>query len=162
MYDPAGKMVFEQTEIENAVLHHFSKIFQGQNHPVFPLLTPDPQHHVELTIHEIDQIMGQNLPTFYPCHFQTHVCTPYSYAELTEALTKLPSGKSSGYDGIPNETLKNTGFSFRLYLQTFLNRILETVVVPQALNLGKCILISKVCIKINYHHFETDHIFSGR
>ena len=157
MYDPEGKMVFEQAEIENAVLHHFSKIFKGQTHPVFPIKTPDAQQQLELSILEIEQIIGHNTPTFAPDHFEKHVCCPYSYTELDEVLKKLPSGKASGYDGIPNETLQSSTVAFKLYLQTFLNKILETGVVPQSLNLGKCMLIPKVRLK--YLSFVSSDLF---
>ena len=37
-----------------------------------------------------------------------------------------------------------TSFSFKQYLMTFLNKVLDDGAVPQELNLGKCMLIYKV------------------
>ena len=141
-YDNSGKMVFEQPEIEEAVLGHFTKIFSGQRHPVFP--TEVPANQVELTLQEIDQILNVNAVSFQPDHFESKVCSPYSFVELDQVLEKLPSGKSSGYDRIPNELLKNSTCAFKQYLIVFLNKIMEDGVVPQNLNLGKCMLIHKV------------------
>ena len=49
-----------------------------------------------------------------------------------------------GYDSIPNELLKNSSFDFKQYLLIFYNKILGDGVVPQALNIGKCMLVYKV------------------
>ena len=72
------------------------------------------------------------------------MCAPYSHDELDRILLDLPKNKSSGYDRIPNELLRNCGVKFRQYLITFLNRIMEDGIVPEDLNKGKCILIHKV------------------
>ena len=45
---------------------------------------------------------------------------------------------------IPNELLKNGSYNFKQFLLVFLNRILEDGAVPEALNIGKCMLIFKV------------------
>ena len=76
--------------------------------------------------------------------FEHEICSPYTFTELADELAALQDSKASGYDGIANELLKNTGFRFRLYLQTFLNRILKDGHVPQDLNIGKCLLVHKV------------------
>ena len=48
--------------------------------------------------------------------------------------------------------LKNSSFGFMQYLLVFLNKILADGVVPQALNLGKCMLIYKV---ISHFHLKS-------
>ena len=63
---------------------------------------------------------------------------------MDEILHDLPNNKASGYDRIPNELLKNSGSKFRMYLLTFLNRILEEGAIPEQLNIGKCMLVHKV------------------
>ena len=135
-------MVFEQSEIEEAVLAHFETIFQGKRVPVYP----DGEVHdqVQLSILELEQVLSQTTPTFKEDQFESKVCSPYTFTELDQTLQKLPPGKSSGYDNIPNELLKNSSFGFKQYLQIFLNRIIEDGEVPEDLNLGKCMLICKV------------------
>ena len=136
-------MVFEQTELEDAVLAHFSTIFQGKRVPVHPV--EETVDQVELTILELDQILSNITPIFKDDNFESKVCSPYSFNELDEALQNLPPGKAAGFDNISNELLKNSSYGSKLYLQTFLNRIIEDGEVPQDLNLGKCMLIYKVC-----------------
>ena len=99
---------------------------------------------VQLTILELDQILDQTTPPVNPDQFESKICTPYTMTDLEETLQNLPNGKASGYDRIPNEMLKHSSFRFKLYLQTFLNRIIEDGEVPPDLNLGKCVLIYKV------------------
>jgi hypothetical protein len=45
---------------------------------------------------------------------------------------------------IPNELLKNGSYNFKQFLLVFLNRIHDDGAVPEALNVGKCMLIFKV------------------
>ena len=142
-YNKTGNMVFDQTEIEEAVLDHFEKIFVGQRIPVFSSSSV-PSTQVELALSEMEQILNMDTPSFEPTMFQEQVCPPYTFTELEAELSKLADGKASGYDQIPNELLKNSGFKFKLYLQTFLNRVIEDGSVPQDLNIGKCMLIYKV------------------
>ena len=142
-YNKTGSMVFDQTEIEEAVLDHFEKIFVGQRVPVFPSSSA-PSNQVELALSEMEQILNKDTPSFVPTMFEEQVCTPYSFTEMEEELDQLADGKASGYDKIPNELLKNTGFKFKLYLQTFLNKVMEDGKVAQDLNIGKCMLIYKV------------------
>ena len=134
-------MVFNQDEVEDAVLANFGTIFKGQRVPVYP--TKDA-NQVELTILELEQILGQTNPSTIPTMFESKICAPYTIADLDATLQNLPNGKASGYDRIPNEMLKNATSRFKLYLQTFLNRIIEDREVPPDLNIGKCMLIYKV------------------
>ena len=142
-YNKSGAMVFEQADIEEAVLDHFEKIFVGQRVPVFPSSSV-PSNQLELALSEMEQILHKDTPSFEPTMFEEQVCPPYTFIEMEAELSKLADGKASGYDKIPNELLKNSGFKFKLYLQTFLNRVMEDGNVPQDLNIGKCMLIYKV------------------
>ena len=136
------KIVFEQSEIEDTILDHFSKIFDGKRQA--SVLPPPERDPVQMAIDEIDQILDKEYHE--STKFESLVCAPYTMLELEQTLCKLPTGKASGYDGIPNELLMNTNFEFRKYLQIFLNRILETGKVPETLNAGKCYLIYKVML----------------
>ena len=142
--DITDQMVFNQDEIEEAILQHFEKIFKGQRVPVYSADTPSSQ--VELSIQELDQIIGQGDPTHIVQHdqYEEAVCSPYSFLELDRILSQLPSGKATGYDKIPNELLKHSSFTFKQYLLIFINRVLADGIVPEELNLGKCMLIFKV------------------
>ena len=140
--DKTGQMVFDQTQIEEVVLDHFGKIFLGKRCPVFPIDSSPDQ--VQLSLLEMDQLLDQGIPSFQPDKFEQKVCSPFTYIELDQTLRKLPSGKASGYDKIPNELLKNSSSKFKQYLLVFLNKILADGVVPQEMNLGKCMLIYKV------------------
>ena len=142
VYDKTGKMVFEQDEIEESVLYHFGKAFAGQTCPVPPVTPPSSQ--VTLSISEMTEIIGKSTETFSPDHFEDRICLPYSFNELDLTLNKLAPNKASGYDRVPNELLKNSSFKFKQYLLMFLNKIIEDGSVPQALNVGKCMLIHKV------------------
>ena len=135
-------MVFEQDEIEEAVLHHFSTIFQGTRVPVSPV--PEEVDQVAMVIREIEQILDSDLPHVGENKYEDQICSPFSFVELEQVLHDLPCNKSSGYDNISNEMLKNSSQTFRLYLQTFLNKIIADGEVPPDLNIGKCILVYKV------------------
>ena len=148
-----GKMVFSQDEIEDAVLAHFGIIFQGQRVPVYPSKAVD---QVELTILELEQILDQPTPPVNSDMFESKICTPYTITDLDVTLQNLPNGKASGYDRIPNEMLKHSSFRFKLYLQTFLNRIIEDGEVPPDLNIGKCVLIYKV-----HQNIKTIYLYPG-
>ena len=135
-------MVFEQSEIESAVLDHFATIFDGGRVPVY--VDQDPVDQVELALLEIDQILS-GMPTDYKeDEFEGLVCSPFSMSELEGRLCDLPKGKAAGVDNIPNELLKHSSQHSKYYLQTLLNRILQDGEVPPDLNKGKCVLIYKV------------------
>ena len=92
----SGKMVFDQDEIEEAVIEHFATVFEGQRAPVHVMEPPNDQ--VDIVLAEIEEILGQSEPSFAPDQFEEEVCKPYSYVELEQILQKLPAGKASGYD----------------------------------------------------------------
>ena len=141
-YDITGKMVFDQAEIEAAVLAHFETIFQGKRSPVF---FPDEQpDQMTLSDIEIQNILNQSSPNIPSTKFEDEVCPPMSFMEFEQILGKLPLGKASGYDQIPNEFLKQASFHFKQYLLAFYNQIITDGKVPESLNIGKCILIYKV------------------
>ena len=139
----AGQMVFSQDEIEEVVLEHFSDIFKAQRVPIFSP-TSDQLSQTDIAINEIEDMLKGASTSFDPNMFGDEVCPPYSFTELEEELSSLPNGKASGYDGVPNELMKNSGYHFRLYLMEFLNKILSDGGVPPDLNIGKCMLIHKV------------------
>jgi hypothetical protein len=142
LQDKDNKMVFNQDELEEVVMHQFSKIFEGKRHPIYPTIHPLDQ--TDISLHEINQILSQSSHTFKSDHFEEQVCPPYTFLELEETLGNLQAGKASGYDRVPNELLKNSSFNFKQYLLIFLNKILDDGSVPQRLNEGKCMLIYKV------------------
>ena len=137
-----GKMIFEQHEVEDAVLYHFGNVFEGTRHPVHS--PPPTLNQEDICIAELDLILGHTTPSINPAQFEDEVCPPYTFLELCQMLQKLPRGKSSGYDRISNELLMNTSLKFRHYILIFLNKIILDGKVPQDLNIGKCMLIYKV------------------
>ena len=145
-YDKAGTMVFEQPAIEEAILDFFEDVFKGQRVPVFPSSTypSSSQSQANQALQDMDVILRNVSPCFIPDKFEDQVCPPFTMFELAEELDHLPDGKASGYDSIPNELLKNSGSSFRSYLHIFLNKVMDEGVVPEDLNLGKCVLVHKV------------------
>ena len=138
-----SKMVFEQSEIEAAVLEHFEVIFKGQRHPVY--VEQAPVDHVQLCIDDIDQLLNNEsgANNYLPDQFEKDVCAPYTYLELDKMLKNLPNGKASGYDKISNEMLKHASTKFKHYILIFLNKIIKTGTIPPDMNIGKCVLIFK-------------------
>ena len=130
-------MVFDQDGIEGVIIDHFKKIFNGQDAPK----TSDTEEI-------IDDNAPEGINAYEADAFEAEVCSPYTVCELDEILDSLPIGKASSTDQIPNELLKHTTSDSRLYLQIFLNKIMEKGEVPEALNQGKCVLIYKVRITI--------------
>ena len=143
-YNDEGKAVFQQDEIEDAVLDHFKNIFAGQRVPVFT--NCEIPNQGELAVEEIEMLLKNSPIDNPPDKFESQVCAPYSFLELTQILAGLKDRKSTGYDMIPNELLKHSSFKYRQYLLIFLNKIISDGVVPEQLNSGKCILIHKVYI----------------
>ena len=135
-------MVFEQHEIEEAVLGHFSSIFEAKRVPVYSSV--GDQDQVQLTIMELEQILSKEGPEYEENQFESKVCPAYTFTELEQILADLPDGKAAGVDNISNELLKHSSFQSKLYLQTFLNKIIHDGEVPVELNQGKCMLIFKV------------------
>ena len=136
------KVVFEQAEIEDAILGHFGEIFKGQRHPVF--LGDDQPDQVSLCMQDLQKILQPGPSSFLPTQFESQVCSPFTFPELEKTLDALPTAKASGYDGIPHEFLKHSGFGFRHYLLLFLNKIIQDGKVPSVMNIGKCMLVHKV------------------
>ena len=141
-----NKMVFEQEDIENAVLDHFTAIFEGKRHPVF--IDKVPVDQVAIALQEIDDILLYESKTFEDKKFEGKVCPPFTFNELDKILNDLPAGKATGYDRVPNELLKNSSFEFKQYLLVFYNKIISDGAVPEHLNRGKCMLIYKVRVEI--------------
>ena len=136
-------MVFEQHQIEEVVLQHFSTIFEGKRHPVF--INKEPLDHNLIALQELDEILKEEASNFTPTQFEEKVCPPFTFTELEQTLGSLPNGKATGYDRVPNEIIKNSSFLFKQYLLVFFNQIISDGSVPESLNQGRCILIYKVC-----------------
>ena len=144
LYDAKGKMEFQQDNIEEAILDHFGKLFEGQRHPIYPTQNPNAHEQTYMAIQDIDAILETSHHVVTPDKHEAMVCRQFSYVELGRSLSELPDGKASGYDNVPNEFLKNSSSKFKHYLLSFLNKILLEGKVPEELNRGKCMLIYKV------------------
>ena len=117
--DRNGAMVFEQEEVEEVVLQHFSTIFDGQRVPVYaPEASPD---QTKAALDEIDEILGQHDSGFAPDHFEKQVCAPYSFVELEQILRELPTGKASGYDRYWYCFIEHSVIIKNLYLESQMN-----------------------------------------
>ena len=125
-------------------MDHFADIFNGQREPPnAPIQNLDESEYNE---HSEDN--GDSEPSLVnskETKYESSVCSPMTMVELESILDKLPNEKSPGYDQVPGEFLKNSGFQFKKYLLSFYNRIIEEGKVPSELNIGKCCLIWKVC-----------------
>ena len=132
-YNSEGKVVFDQDEIEEEVLHHFSNRFQAKRTPVYSINSELEKENSE----DNEEVRNGK-------EHEDDVCSPITITELDLLLEKLPNQKSCGVDLIPNEFLKNCGFAFKQYLLLFYNKIIEEGKVPSQLNIGKCCLIWKV------------------
>ena len=142
-YNKAGNMVFKQDEIEDAIIDHFETIFIGKRIPVFTSPETLP-NQISLSIQDLENILSIGITEIPEDKFEDQVCALFTFTELEQVLSKLPSGKASGYDQIPNEFLKHSSFRLKLYILLLLNKIIKDGRVPEALNLGKCMLIHKV------------------
>ena len=137
-----GQMVFDQADIEEGVLSHFSTIFKGSKIPVQEADINKDQ--VQGTIDDIDQMINDGDSPIKIDEYESTVCAPFTRVELDSILNSLSVGKSPGFDNISNELLKFSDWNFREYLLTFLNQVLKLGKVPKRLNIGKCMLVFKV------------------
>ena len=140
-YDSNGTMVFQQHQIEDAMMEHFSEMFEGSRSPVY--LSPAVPDLVETSISDIDSMLVANNKVWKESEFEDEICSKFTLYEIQNILENLPNEKAVGIDQIPNELLKNSSEKFRLYLLAFLNNIIEKGEVPMGLNDGKCVLIHK-------------------
>ena len=135
-------MVFEQSEIESAILSHFASVFEAKRVPIH--VENDPVDHIELSLRELDQILSLETPSFKEDQFESMICSPFTFIELERTLSDLPNGKAAGADNLANELLKNSSYQSKFYLQSFLNKVIQDGEVPVELNRGKCMLVFKV------------------
>ena len=145
-YSKTGQMVFQQDEIEEAVLDHFSKIFIAKRSPVFT--TEEHPDIIAMTLMDIDNLLAMTPDNIPEDKFEHQVCSVYTLSELSEILSSLPNEKAAGFDQLPNELIRNSSENFKQYLLLFLNQLITEGRVPEDLNLGKCVLIHKVTKKI--------------
>ena len=141
-YDKHGKRVFKQEEIEAAIVDHFTDIFKGRKEP--PSSDSLGSHSENNVTNEEYEALCGDEEKRCSNEFEKYVCSSMTITELQNLLNKLPKGKSSGYDFIPNEFLINSSIQFQQYLVQFYNKIIEDGLVPEELNIGKCVLIHKV------------------
>ena len=133
-YNSESQVVFDQNEIEDAVVDHFSKVFKGQKTPVFGASeTNENTKENETSNDQVDEDK-----------YEAIICAPMTMTELDSILLSMKNEKASGVDQIPPEFLKNSGIQFKQYLLLFYNKIIQEGVVPAELNIGKCCLIWKV------------------
>ena len=108
-YDKDGKVVFDQEEIEEGVLHHFSNRFKGKRTPIHgqnvSVQPGNVDPDVQCLINPEEGVVEDK--------YESDVCAPMTMTELNGILSKLPNEKSSGVDLIPNEFLKNCGNDFK-------------------------------------------------
>ena len=132
-----GVLHFDQAHIEEGVFSHFSQVFKGSTTPPSTTSNPPTPSPEEL------RPLLSRCPSRPPTTFESPVCAPFTISELQKQLSSLKDNRANGVDGVKNEMLKNTNFTFHLYLMSFLNRVLSTGEVPHVLNLGRCVLLPK-------------------
>ena len=139
----SGEMKFDQNEIEDVILDHFSEVFSAS--PVPNNIHEDTASQVKQSLESLDQLLDDSEADAPETNkYEDIVCAPYTFTELEDTLQELPNNKASGYDRINNELLKNSGSTAKRMLLIFLNKIMEEGSVPECLNHGKCMLIHKV------------------
>ena len=137
-YNEDGRVVFDQPDVAKEVLRKWSTVFSGQEDPVYdghvmPDLPPlDPSHP-----------LLRGLPHSQPTKHEAFLCRPFNLDSLKEVLQQLKDNKSRGVDNIPSEVLKYANENILQYLLIFYNKILKTGIVPESLNVIKCVLIHK-------------------
>ena len=143
-YTKEKNIVFEQEEIETAVIDHFSGIFKGQKSPVHGAAEGISEPDKDTGTKELIKSILEHDDNVEADKYESIMCEPMTMTELDSILIRMSNGKSSGIDQIPPEFLKNCGFHFKQYLLSFYNKIIEEGRVPPELNIGKCCLIWKV------------------
>jgi len=89
-----GKMVFNLDKIDEAVMNHFSNIFNGERLPPISA-KPTPPSQLDAIMTEIQQIIDGDI-SYEPDAFEEVVCSGYTFPELDSELQKRPSGKACG------------------------------------------------------------------
>ena len=69
-------------------------------------------------------------------------------------LGSLKDNKSKGIDNIPSEVLRYADDNLQSYLLEFYNKILKEGVVPERLNVIKCILLHKSGDSLNPLNYQ--------
>ncbi|GBN64379.1 hypothetical protein AVEN_102782-1 [Araneus ventricosus] len=80
------------------------------------------------------------------CHVQiigTNNDEPFTEEEITSAVSKLPDGKSPGYDGIDNIVVKNIYKKFPFFFTAFFNKGLEMGIYPDPFKAGNITLFQR-------------------
>ena len=86
-------MVFDEGEIKERVLEHFTEAFKGQRTPAF---SDHAAHEAHIEAEVSSSKIPQETSSFSPSQFEDRVCSPYSFVELCEIVDSLPDGKAAG------------------------------------------------------------------
>ena len=149
-YNDAGDVVFGHDNVAPEVVSKWSNVFSGQTEPVFPDSSQPPLPDLDSS-----HPLLQGLPHYPPEKHETFLCRPFSMESLNQILEELQDKKSCGFDNIPSEVLKYSNDTMKQYLLTFYNKILEEGMVPECLNVIKCVLLHKTgdsLDMLNYRH----------
>ena len=142
--------MFETESVHQAVLDCWSNIFKGKRDPIFT----NSQNPVDIVQNEIQNLLNSSFQIFDPCTHEEVVCRPFTQGSVKECLSKLKTGKSSGFDNVPAESLKNCGPKYLEYLLLFYNKILSSGIIPPELNIGKCLLLPKGGDSLNASNYR--------
>ena len=92
-----GDMKFDQSDIEDVILDHFSDIFSAS--PVPTNMDENTESQVKESLKNINQMLGDSGANEVANNkYEDIVCAPYTYSELEDILQGLPNNKASGYD----------------------------------------------------------------
>ena len=141
VYDKNGKPVYEQEEIEEAVLWKFTQIFKGQRTVVFK--PGETCEHDIIGKNDLKKSWAIDAKDIVINKYEDEICSKISSYEYEGLKNNLQKGKSSGIDGIPNEFIKNGGVALDEHIRAFLNRVVKTSKFPETGNEGKCVIVHK-------------------
>ena len=143
-YDSGGKVVFDVPQVHESVLSTWGEVFSGQRDPLFPPGSTPPLSPDFTSIpSEVRKSLVAGLPEYQPDFHEDVVCRPFTRVSLSSSLSQLKGGKSRGPDNLPAEVLKFHSPTLLTYLLIFYNNIFQVGLVPEMLNLMKCILLHK-------------------
>ena len=144
-YDDTHQLVFDPDCVRDQVYKTWKGFFHRQS-------TPNPSSSSFTdpgsSIPNKDELL-EHLPHFPPSQHEAFVCRPFTRKTLEQYINKLKLGKSCGVDNIPAEAIKYGSPLLHEFLLHFYNKILLHGLIPVKLNIGKCLLVHKVCTLIN-------------
>ena len=137
-YNESGQVVFNQPDVAKEVVSKWSTVFCGQQEKVF-----NEKALPELPSLDSSDPLLRGLPHSPPKKHEAFLCRPFNPTSLKDLLQQLKDNKSRGADNIPSEVLKYADDNLLQYLLIFYNKILKLGIVPESLNVIKCVLIHK-------------------